>query len=262
MPQTYKTLLVEIDEHGIALLIINRPDKLNALNGEVMADLEGVVMKLRNSSQVRGIIVTGSGEKAFVAGADIRELADLNNFTGTLLSERGQEVFSLLEQSPKPVIAYINGYALGGGCELAMACHIRIASERAVLGLPEVSLGLIPGYGGTQRLAQLVGKGRAFELILSGNPVKAEQALAIGLINRIVPHDQGLDEVRRLMNTILSRGPVAVSKAIKAVNAVWDQPGLGYKVEADSFGALCGTRDFKEGTSAFLEKRAPQFNGN
>lgn len=262
MAQTYKTLLVETDDSGISVLTINRPDKLNALNAEVMADLEGVIMKLRNSSQVRGIIITGAGDKAFVAGADIRELSELNNFTGTVLSERGQEVFSLLEHSTKPVIAWVNGYALGGGCELALACHIRIASERAVLGLPEVSLGLIPGYGGTQRLTQLVGKGRAFELILSGSPIKAEQALAIGLVNRVVLHETGLEEARNLMKTILGKGPVALSKAIKAVNAACEQSGQGFKVEAESFGALCGTRDFKEGTAAFLEKRQPQFNGN
>lgn len=262
MSQTYQTLTVETDSDGIATLVVNRPDKLNALNADVMSDLEGAIMKLRYTDEVKGIIITGAGEKAFVAGADIAELRDLNNFSGTMLSERGQEIFSLIEQSHKPVIAYVNGYALGGGCELAMACHLRVASTKALFGLPEVSLGLIPGYGGTQRLTQLVGKGRALELILTGNPVKAEAARELGLVNMVAEPDEGLAKTRELMQSILKRGPVAVGKAIEAVNAVWGNPGNGYQTEAEAFGALCGTRDFKEGTSAFLEKRSPSFTGN
>jgi enoyl-CoA hydratase len=262
MAQTYQTLTIETADDGIALLTVNRPDKLNALNADVMSELEGAILKLRNASAVKGIIITGSGDKAFVAGADIKELADLNNFTGTMLSERGQHVFSLIEQSPKPVVAYVNGYALGGGCELAMACHLRVASDTARFGLPEVTLGLIPGYGGSQRLVHLVGKGRALELILTGLPVKADAALQMGLVNKVVPATQGLPAARELLSVILQRGPVAVGKAIEAVNAVFDKPGNGYKTEAEAFGALCGTLDFKEGTAAFLQKRAPAFNGN
>jgi enoyl-CoA hydratase len=262
MSQTYQTLSIETADDGIAVLTVNRPDKLNALNADVMAELEGAMLKLRNTASVKGIIITGSGEKAFVAGADIKELRDLNNFTGTMLSERGQHIFSSIEQSPKPVVAYVNGYALGGGCELAMACHLRVASETARFGLPEVTLGLIPGYGGSQRLVQLVGKGRAMEMILTGLPVKADTALQFGLVNKVVPATDGLAAARELLATIMQRGPVAVSKAIEVVNAAFDKPGNGYKTEAEAFGALCGTRDFQEGTAAFLEKRAPAFNGN
>lgn len=262
MSQTYQNLTIETDDAGIAVLTVNRPDKLNALNSDVMSDLEGAILKLRHSDRVKGIIITGSGHKAFVAGADIKELTDLNNFSGTMLSERGQQIFNMIEQSHKPIIAYVNGYALGAGCELAMACHLRIASESARFGLPEVSLGLIPGYGGTQRLTQLIGKGRALELILTGTPVKADKALQMGLVNSVFTAEEGLEAAKSVLKTILQRGPVAVGKAIEAVNAVFDAPGKGYHVEADAFGVLCGTKDFKEGTTAFLQKRAPSFNGN
>ncbi|MCH8523072.1 MAG: enoyl-CoA hydratase/isomerase family protein [Balneolales bacterium] len=262
MTQPYQTITIETDKKGIAVLTINRPDKLNALNNDVMNDLEGALMKLRHDDDVKGIVVTGSGDKAFVAGADIKELAGLNNFTGTVLSERGQQIFARIEQLTKPVVAYVNGFALGGGCELAMACHLRVASENARFGLPEVTLGLIPGYGGTQRLTQLVGKGRAMELILTGLPVKADRALSIGLVNMVVSQEEGLTKTKELLETIMQRGPVAVAKAIEAVNAVFDKPGKGYLAEAEAFGALCGTKDFKEGTHAFLEKRSPSFNGN
>lgn len=260
MSQKYQNLLIDLDENGIATLIINRPDKLNALNNEVMSDLEGAIMELRYNDLVKAVVVTGSGSKAFVAGADIKELSYLNTFSATVLSERGQEIFTLFEESPKPVIAFVNGYALGAGCELALSCHMRIASENAIFGLPEVSLGLIPGYGGTQRLTNLVGKGRALEMILSGNPVKSARAFEIGLVNKVVSLENGLQETKEFLKSILGRGPVALAKAIKAVNAASSENG--YKVEADSFGELFGTRDFKEGTSAFLEKRSPSFNGN
>lgn len=262
MNQKYNTLLIDIDALGIATLTINRPDKLNALNAEVMSELEGAVMELCHNDAAKAVIVTGAGEKAFVAGADIKELSRLNTFSATVLSERGQGVFSLIEMSSKPFVAYVNGYALGGGCELAMACHMRVAAQNAVFGLPEVSLGLIPGYGGTQRLTHLVGKGRALELILTGDSIKAEKALEIGLANKIVEKETGLDDTKDLLKSVIKRGPIAVAKAIKAVNAVWDAPGEGYKAEADAFGSLCGTRDFEEGTKAFLEKRSPKFNGN
>lgn len=262
MSQKYSNLLIETDADAIAVLTINRPDKLNALNNDLMSDLEGAVMELRHNNSVKAVIITGAGEKAFVAGADIRELSKLNTFSATVLSERGQEIFSLIEQAPKPFVAYVNGYALGGGCELAMACHMRVAAENALFGLPEVSLGLIPGYGGTQRLTHLVGKGLALELILSGNPIKSSRAAEIGLANKVVPAENGLESTKNLLKSVIKRGPVALTKAIKAVNAVWDEPGEGYKTEADAFGLLFGTKDFEEGTKAFMEKREPKFNGN
>lgn len=261
MTNKYSTLLIDIDETGIAVITINRPDKLNAINNEVMTDLEGAVMELRYNDQVKAIIVTGSGDKAFVAGADIRELSYLNTFSATVLSERGQEIFSLFEESNKPVIAYVNGFALGGGFELALACHIRIAAKNAVFGLPEVSLGLIPGYGGTQRLTQLVGKGRAMELILSGSTFKADRAYEIGVVNKIVESEDGLSETKEFIKLILTRGPLALSKAIKVINAASDPSG-GFKAESEAFGELFGTKDFTEGVTAFLHKRPPSFNGN
>jgi enoyl-CoA hydratase len=261
MAKKYSTLLIDIDADGIATLIIDRPDKLNAINNEVMSDLEGAIMELRYNDSVKVIIVTGSGEKAFVAGADIRELSYLNRFTATVLSERGQEIFSLFEESHKPVIAYVNGYALGGGFELALACHLRIAAPNAVFGLPEVSLGLIPGYGATQRLTQLVGKGRAMELILTGNTFKAERAYEIGVVNKIVSGENGLEETKAFVRVMLTRGPLALGKAIKVINASKD-PAEGYKAESEAFGELFATKDFTEGTTAFLQKRPPSFNGN
>jgi len=261
MENKYSTLLIQIDEQGIATLSVNRPDKLNAINHEVMSELEGAIMELRHKENVRAIIVTGSGDKAFVAGADIRELSYLNTFKATALSERGQEIFSMFEDCPKPVVAYVNGYALGGGFELALACHMRVASQKAVFGLPEVSLGLIPGYGGTQRLAQLVGKGRAMEYILSGSTLTADRAYEIGVVNKIVEVEGGLQQTKEFVSIMLTRGPLAMAKAIQVVNQ-FNHPEGGFKAESDAFGELFGTRDFVEGTAAFLEKRKPSFNGN
>jgi enoyl-CoA hydratase len=261
MENKFGTLLIDIDADGIAVLTINRPDKLNAINNEVMSELEGAIMELRHKDQVKAVIVTGSGEKAFIAGADIRELSYLNTFKATALSERGQEIFALFEECPKPVVAYVNGFALGGGFELALACHIRIASEKAVFGLPEVSLGLIPGYGGTQRLTHLVGKGRAMELILSGSPIKADRAYEIGIANKLVDSANGLAETKSFMATMLTRGPLALAKAIQVINKAFDA-SEGYRAESDAFGELFGTKDFTEGTHAFFEKRKPSFNGN
>jgi len=261
MENKFGTLLIDIDANGIAVLTINRPDKLNAINNEVMSELEGAIMELRHKDQVKAVIVTGSGEKAFIAGADIRELSYLNTFKATALSERGQEIFALFEECPKPVIAYVNGFALGGGFELALACHMRIASEKAVFGLPEVSLGLIPGYGGTQRLTHLVGKGRAMELILSGTPIKADKAVDLGIANKLVDSANGLAETKSFMATMLTRGPLALAKAIQVINKAFDG-SEGYLAESDAFGELFGTKDFTEGTNAFFEKRNPSFNGN
>ncbi|PWN05669.1 enoyl-CoA hydratase/isomerase family protein [Rhodohalobacter mucosus] len=258
-PGHYETLLLDIDQDGIALLTVNRPDKLNALNSTVLSELESTVTRIREDDDVKLVILTGAGEKAFVAGADIKELNTLNSESGEELSRRGQEVFAGFENLGKPVIALVNGYALGGGAELAMACHMRIATDNAVFGLPEVGLGLIPGYGGTQRLPALIGKSKAMELILTGGQVKAGEAMSLGLVNGVYSTEQALDEAKKLASKILKNGPVAVEKAIEAVNSS-DRPD-GFEKEAALFGELCDTEDFKEGTSAFLDKRKPDFKG-
>jgi enoyl-CoA hydratase len=262
MSLSFETLLLETEE-SICTLTINRPDKLNALNSKVLDELEQAFNHIQKSSDIRGVILTGAGEKAFVAGADIKELSSLNGQTGAAASERGQRVFSLIENSSKPVIAVVNGYALGGGTELALSAHIRIASANAVFGLPEVSLGLIPGYGGTQRLTRLLGKGKALELILTGRMVKVDEALSLGIVN---DSKDSIGEANiaaiDMLKTMFRHGPVALAAAIKAVNASEANKSDGYSAEAREFGNLCETRDFKEGTGAFLEKRKPEFTGN
>jgi enoyl-CoA hydratase len=257
----FETILLDVDDFGIATITINRPTKLNALNSQVLSELEDVIEEVNDREDIKAAIITGSGEKAFVAGADIAELQDLNGPRGTVAAERGQEVFMGIEKSTKPFLAVVNGFALGGGCELALACHMRIANEKAVFGLPEVSLGLIPGYGGTQRLTRLIGRGLALEFILTGAHIKAEKALAIGLVNRVV--ESGLEKQTAidLLGAIISKGPVAVKNAIKAVNSVDLGIEEGFRAEAELFGNLCSTEDFREGTSAFLEKRKPNFIG-
>ncbi len=260
--KTYSTLLLEVGDDGVATLTVNRPDKLNALNNTVLDELEDAVDWIADEEGVRGILICGAGDKAFVAGADIKELAGLDVERGREASRKGQRIFQKIEGLGKPVIAVVEGYALGGGCELAMACHLRIASKKAVFGLPETSLGLLPGYGGTQRLTRLIGRGRAMEMILTANHIKADLALAYGLINRLVSDGSAADEAKDLMGAILSRGPVAVRMVMKAIDAAAGDPEEGYHTEARLFGKLCGTKDFKEGTSAFLEKRKPQFKGN
>jgi enoyl-CoA hydratase len=250
-------LLIDEKENGVVIITINRPDKLNALNGELLDELRTAFTYTEESSSIKAIIVTGSGEKAFVAGADIKELRELNRQTGEKLSSKGQQIFSFIERSTKPVIALINGYALGGGAELAMACHIRIATENALIGLPEVTLGLIPGYGGTQRLPSLVGMSKAMEMILTGNPIKAEEAVNSGLVSSIYSADSAMEEAIKLAHKIIKNGPLAVQKAIQAILAT--RPEHGFTKEAVLFGQLCETEDFKEGTSAFLEKRKAEF---
>ncbi len=257
MGLNYNTLLYEVDEDSIATVTINRPDKLNALNDEVLNELSDVVAKIENDENARALIITGAGEKAFVAGADIKEINALDEQTGQEFSQKGQRVFQAIEDLRKPVIAAVNGYALGGGCELAMACHLRIAGDDAKFGLPEVGLGLIPGYGGTQRLAHLAGRANALEMILSGEQIDAEKALKVGLINRVNPNP--LLEANNLSKEILGKGPVAVHKAITAVYLAGTE--RGFEKEAELFGELCGTDDANEGTSAFLEKRKPDFKG-
>jgi enoyl-CoA hydratase len=256
-----KTLLYAASD-GIALVTINRPEKLNALNSQVLADLRTIFEQIKMDPAVRVVIVTGAGEKAFVAGADITELAVLDPGTGKRFAEDGQGVFTLIETMGKPVIAAVNGYALGGGCELALACHLRIAAENAKFGQPEVNLGIIPGYGGTQRLTRLVGSGRAMEMILTGDQIDAVEAYRIGLANKVVPSASLLDAARTIAGKILARGPFAVHYALRAVHMA-NELSLteGLALESALFGQCCGTEDFKEGTSAFLEKRNPTFRG-
>ncbi|MCH8569206.1 MAG: enoyl-CoA hydratase/isomerase family protein [Balneolales bacterium] len=260
----FSTLISETDPNsGICTITINRPDKLNALNSEVIRELKQVFESVASDEAVKAVILTGSGDKAFVAGADIKELSNLDEKTGEELSIKGQAVFASIENLGKPVIALVNGYALGGGTELALSCHMRIATSNAVFGLPEVSLGLIPGYGGTQRLTRLVGKGKAMELILSGRMVKADEADALGIANHVYDDKEAAMEAsKNLMSNILRQAPVAVARAIEAVNASETGKESGYAEEARLFGSLCATGDFKEGTTAFLEKRKPSFKGN
>ena len=246
----------------MTILTVNRPDKLNALNETVMTELDKAFESLSVDQDVKAVILTGAGDKAFVAGADIAGLATLDGPGGRELAERGQAVFNRIARCPKPVVAVIEGYALGGGCELAMAAHLRIAGANAVFGLPEVSLGLVPGYGGTQRLARLVGQGRALEMILTGNPIKAEQALQSGLVNRVVEQGKALEEAMGMLHSILKRAPLALAAAIKAVIAGYETPEEGFATEAELFGQLCETGDFKEGTRAFLAKEKPDFKGH
>jgi len=246
----------------IATVTINRPDKLNALNAQAKADLKVVFTAIKADPMVDAVLLTGAGEKAFVAGTDIGELTTLDAERGREFAANGQEVFDLIQHLGKPVIAAVNGYALGGGCELALACHLRIASENAKFGQPEVSLGIIPGYGGTQRLPRLIGTGRALEMILTGDQVDATEALRIGLVNKVVPLAELLPTAAAMARSILGKGQLAVRMAIKAVNATMEAPlSEGMHIESGLFGECCSTEDFKEGTRAFLEKRKPAFRG-
>ncbi len=258
---TYQQIIVELKEE-ILYITINREQKLNALNKEVLAELATAIADAAQNEAVRGILLTGAGTKAFVAGADISEFQNYNLAEGKALAQQGQtNVFDAIENCPKPVVAAINGFALGGGLELAMACHIRIASENAKLGLPEVTLGLIPGYGGTQRLTQLVGKGRAIEMITTADMVTAEKAYAIGLVNEVVPQAELIAKAEELLNKIKQRAPLAVASAIKAINASANKKLNGFEVEIEEFANCFQTEDFKEGVSAFLEKRKATFKG-
>jgi len=257
---SYTTLLAE-NNQGILLVTINRPDKLNALNKDVFNDLDELLKEVYSNSQIQSVIITGAGSKAFVAGADITEFGNLTIEEGMQLAKRGQAIFDRIENSPKPIIACVNGFALGGGCELAMACHFRIASENAKFGQPEVNLGLIPGYGGTQRLAQLIGKGRAIELLISGSMIDAATAHQYGLVNYVVPQEELLNKATTILQNINSKAPLAVAACIKAANAVWNETQNGYQEEINLFGNCFATEDMKEGTSAFLQKRKANFIG-
>jgi enoyl-CoA hydratase len=258
---TYQTLLVAVQD-GVATVTVNRPDKLNALNDQVVADLRAAVAALKADPAVKGVILTGAGPKAFVAGADIGDLATQGVLDGRARALSGQAVLNALETMGKPVLAAVNGFALGGGCELAMACHIRIASETAKFGQPEVKLGITPGYGGTQRLPRIVGKGRALHLLLSAEMIDAQEALRIGLVSKVVPADQLMAEAGKLMRTILANGPVAVALTLEAVHQGLEMTlAEGLQLEANAFGLVASTEDMKEGLTAFLEKRPPRFQG-
>jgi enoyl-CoA hydratase len=256
----FETLLTDI-EANILTITINRPDKLNALNKQVMHELDEVITDVYKNDDIRSVIITGAGQKGFVAGADISEFVGLSVDEGKTLAEKGQSIFRKIEDSPKPIVAAVNGFALGGGCELAMACHFRIASENAKFGQPEVNLGLIPGYGGTQRLVQLIGKGRAIELLISGNMIDANTAYHYGLVNAVVPQAELINKAKAILAVVNTKAPLAVAKCIEAANAVYDESKNGYDVEIAGFGNCFATEDMKEGTTAFLEKRKAEFRG-
>ncbi|HEU5261031.1 MAG TPA: enoyl-CoA hydratase-related protein [Gemmatimonadales bacterium] len=257
----YQTLLFELKD-GVAFITINRPDKLNALNNQVVDELAHAAERVATEDAIHGAVITGAGTKAFVAGADIGDLAQQGPFDGKARALRGQAMLRRFETCGKPVIAAVNGYALGGGCELAMACHLRLASDNARFGQPEVKLGIAPGYGGTQRLPRLVGKGVALQLILTGEMIDAHEAHRIGLVNKVVPADQLLAEAETLLRGILAMAPLAVRLALEAVDQGLEMTlEEGLLLEANHFGLLAATRDMKEGLSAFLEKRAPKFEG-
>jgi enoyl-CoA hydratase len=258
---TYQTLLFEVRD-GVATVTVNRPDKLNALNDQVMAELSDAVERITTAPEIRGAIITGAGPKAFIAGADIGDLSRQGPFDGKARAVRGQGVLRRLETCGKPVIAAVNGYALGGGCELAMACHLRLASDTAKFGQPEVKLGIAPGYGGTQRLPRLVGKGIALQLILSGEMIDAQEAYRIGLVNKVVPADGLLAESEKVLRGILAMAPLAIRLCLEAVDQGLEMTlDEGLLLEANHFGLLAATHDMKEGTTAFLEKRPPRFEG-
>lgn len=255
----FQTLLYEVADR-VATVTINRPEKLNALNAQAKADLARCLAAIKDDEGIDAVLMTGAGDKAFVAGTDIAELRGLDRTTGRDYSEAGQAVFNAIEHLGKPVIAAVNGYALGGGCELALACHIRLASERARFGQPEVNLGIIPGYGGTQRLARLVGIGKAMEMILTGIQVDAQEAMRIGLVSRVCPHDELMARATAMAKVVSSFGQVAIRMALQAVTMTQEMPlSEGQKLEAALFGTCCQTHDFREGTLAFLEKRKPTF---
>ena len=257
----YANLLLDLDADGILTVTVNRPAALNALNQATIEELARAVQYAIGTPAVRGVLLTGAGPKAFVAGADISEFSALTESTGHTLSTRGQHVFSRFEACSKPVVAAVNGFALGAGCELAMACHLRVAAENARFGQPEVNLGIIPGYGGTQRLTHLIGKGRALELLLTADMVSAAEAHRLGLVNHVVAPDQLIDFSKTLLKKILAKGPLAVGYVIDAANAALDPARRGYEVEATHFAACCVTEDFVEGPAAFLAKRPAAFQG-
>jgi len=263
MPQTLLTAL----ENNIFIITINRPDKLNALNKDVFTDLNKALDEIESNHEIKSVIITGAGPKAFVAGADISEFGGLNKEEAMALAKRGQEIFSRIENNSKPIIAAVNGFALGGGCELAMACHFRIASENAKFGQPEVNLGLIPGYGGTQRLTYLIGKGRSLELLMTASMIDAPTALQYGLVNYVVPQAELMNKAKSILELINTKAPVAVAKCIECANvavisdSAYTNGKSGFEKEIESFGECFITEDMQEGVKAFLEKRKAAFKG-
>ncbi|MGG9961529.1 enoyl-CoA hydratase/isomerase family protein [Ferruginibacter sp. SUN106] len=262
----YQTLLATI-ENGIYIITINRPDKLNALNKQVFTDLNTAIDEVNSNPEIKSVIITGAGPKAFVAGADITEFGGLNKDEAMALAKRGQEIFFKIENCKKPVVAAVNGFALGGGCELAMACHFRLCSENAKFGQPEVNLGLIPGYGGTQRLTQLVGKGKSMELQMTAHLVDATEALQLKLVNHVTAAESLLDKTKDILHVIMSKAPFAIGKIVECVNfaalsdSSFNNGKSGYAKEIEAFGDCFVTEDMKEGTAAFLEKRKANFTG-
>ena len=254
----YSTIKTEL-ENNIFTVIINRPDKLNALNRIVLDELDNVIDSVYTDDNIKAVIITGAGEKAFVAGADISEFISVEDNEGVPLAKRGQDLFFKIENCPKPVIAAVNGFALGGGCELAMACHFRLASSNAKFGQPEVNLGLIPGYGGTQRLTMHIGKGKAMELMMTGNMIDANEAKALGLINYVEAPENLIPKAKEILSMIITKSPIVISRIIEAVNFYFNKEGFNEEVKL--FGEVFSSADKKEGTAAFLEKRKPVFKG-
>jgi enoyl-CoA hydratase len=257
----YNNILYSIAD-GICTITVNRPDKLNALNKETIAEIGRAVKAAQADAAVRVIILTGAGNKSFIAGADISEFSSFTPEQGKELARHGHDVFNSIEQCTKPVIAAVNGFALGGGCEIAMACHIRYASDNAKFGQPEVKLGLTPGYGGTQRLPRLIGMGRAIELLITGEMIDAQEAFRTGLVNKVTTQEELMNACKQLAHKIIQQAPVAVAEVLKCVRDYYSKTKDGFETEIQSFGHCISTGDFKEGTSAFLEKRKPVFKGN
>lgn len=256
------TNILSENKDGILYLTINRESKLNAINFDTLEELKNIFNEVSDNKSIRGVVLTGSGEKAFVAGADISEIAELNELNARKFSENGQEVFSLIESCHKPVIAVVNGFALGGGCELSMACHMRIATSNAKFGQPEVNFGIIPGYGGTQRLTFLIGRTKANELLMTGDMVDAAEAKALGLVNYVTQTKaEAIQKAEEILQKIMTKAPLSIGMIIDCVNAVYSNDENGYLIEANSFARCVKSEDYSEGTSAFLEKRKPNFKG-
>jgi enoyl-CoA hydratase len=256
-----KNILTE-EKNGVLYLTVNREDKMNALNIDTLEEIRIIFEEVVDNKSIKAVILTGSGEKAFVAGADISEIASLNEVNARKFAENGQDIFSMIENCHKPVIAVTNGYTLGGGCELAMACHMRVATANARFGQPEVNLGIIPGYGGTQRLTLLVGRGKANELMMTGDMIGADEARTLGLVNYVLPTKaEAMEKAEELISKIMSKAPLAIGMVVDCVNAVFLPEEDGFQTEANSFARCVKSGDYKEGTSAFLEKRRPSFKG-